>query len=420
MHYSGLALRLREQIHGFSGKLSPHFPKSKRRFVEQMLYGIQARGDVKLSEIARSLNEEIPLLKTETRLSRNLADDGLEEALLAGVAQTGARRVHKDTLLLIDPTDVRKEFAKKMEHLATVRDGSTGELVNGYWMMKVVGCEVEQRRIVPLYQSLYSSDAPGFVSENEEILKAVELISTHSKKRGVWVMDRGGSRRALLERFLDGSLSFIVRLRADFRLVFRGAARSALKIAAGCPMRYSEGIVIEEHHGQKAYTIHFGSRPVTVPGRAERMHLVVVKGFGKEPLMLLTNLELKRTRTSLWFVVGGYLTRWRVEEAIRFVKQSYRLEDIRVRGYRSLKNLVALVLCAAYFAAVHLGEGLHLRALTHNVIQAAKRIFGVPVFHYYAIADGICAILSRCSKGPLCASPTPTPTDNQRWLFNTS
>jgi hypothetical protein len=121
----------------------------------------------------------------------------------------------------------------------------------------------------------------------------------------------------------------------------------------------------------------------------------------------------------LWFIVGGYLTRWRIEDTIRFIKQSYRLEDIRVRGYQSLKNLVALVLCAAYFAAVHLGEGLNLRALTHGVIRAAKRIFGVPAFHYYAIANGIAAILSRTSKGPLCASPPPIHPDRQQWLFNT-
>ena len=419
MHYSGLALKLREQMHTFSGKLSSHFSQPKRRFIEQMIYGIQASGEVKLSEIARSLNEQIPLLKTETRLSRNLAEESLEESLLFDVAKMGTRRVHNDTLLLIDPTDVRKDFAEKMEHLARVRDGSTGELVKGYWMMKVVGCEVEGRRIVPLYQSLYSAEAPGFVSENEEILKAVKLISAHSKKRGIWVMDRGGSRRALFDGFLDGSLRFIVRFRAGFHLLFKGKARSALEIAAGCPMRYSETIVREDHQGQRGYTIHFGFRPVKIPGRTERLYLVVVEGFGQEPLMLLTNLELKRTRTSLWFVVGGYLTRWRVEEAIRFVKQSYRLEDIRVRGYRRLKNLVALVLCAAYFATVHLGEGLSLQALTRTVIRAAKRIFGVPDFHYYAIADGIAAILKRSSKGPLCASSPPLPTDNQQWLFNT-
>ena len=110
----------------------------------------------------RSLNERIALSKTETRLSRNLARDGLEEALLFDIAKMGARRVRKDTLLLIDPTDVRKDYAKKMEYLATVRDGSAGELVKGYWMMEVVGCELGGKRIVPLYQSLYSADAPGF------------------------------------------------------------------------------------------------------------------------------------------------------------------------------------------------------------------------------------------------------------------
>jgi hypothetical protein len=232
-------------------------------------------------------------------------------------------------------------------------------------------------------------------------------------------MDRGGSRRILIDGFLVSSLRFIVRLRADHTLVFRGARRSVLEIAAGCPMVYSEAIVKEEGGEQKGYTIHFGFRPVKIPGRDEQMCLVVIKGFGEEPLMLLTNLALKRTRKSLWFIVGGYLTRWRVEDTIRFIKQSYRLEDIRVRGYRSLKNLVALVLCAAYFAAVCLGETINLTLLLHKVIKASKRIFGVPQFHYYAIADGIAAILRRCSKGPLCAPSPPKHTDNQRWLFDT-
>ena len=48
-----------------------------------------------------------------------------------------------------------------------------------------------------------------------------------------------------------------------------------------------------------------------------------------------------------------------------------------------------------------------------------KVAFGVPAFHYYAIADGIAAILERTSKGPLCASAPPTPMDKQQWLFDT-
>jgi len=152
---------------------------------------------------------------------------------------------------------------------------------------------------------------------------------------------------------------------------------------------------------ERARTIEYGYRKVKLPGREEDLYLVVVKGFGKKPLMLLTTIPMRRNRRVLWSVVGGYLTRWRIEESIRFVKQSYRLEDIRVMTYRRLKNLVALVLAASYFAAVHLGEGLKLRILARRVLKVAKRFFGVPDFHYYALADGIATILSHATVGPI-------------------
>jgi hypothetical protein len=96
---------LREKIHEFSGKLSSPFSKPTGRFLEQMLYGIQTSREVKLSEVARSLGEDISLLKTETRLSRNLMEEDLEERLFCEIAQMGSRRVHRGTLLLIAPTE---------------------------------------------------------------------------------------------------------------------------------------------------------------------------------------------------------------------------------------------------------------------------------------------------------------------------
>jgi hypothetical protein len=48
-----------------------------------MLFGIQASQDVKLSNIARSLQEDISLIKTEDRLSRNLHAEELETYLRA-------------------------------------------------------------------------------------------------------------------------------------------------------------------------------------------------------------------------------------------------------------------------------------------------------------------------------------------------
>jgi len=419
MNYSGLVEKLREQIHGFSGKLSTQFSVPKQRFIEQMVYGICARQDVKLSQIARSLEEDVALIRTEKRLSRNLDTEGMDEKLIDEVVRLGSRRVHKDTLLVIDISEITKPYAKKMEHLGKVRDGSTGEITDGYWTCNVIACEEGKRRVVPLYQSLYSARAPGFESENEEIVRAVDAVRRWTSGRGIWVMDRGGDRENLLHPFLERQMRFIVRLVGNRDLLFRGRKRAALEIAQQCPVWYAEVITKQEQDGEKAYHIEYGFRKVRLPGREEQLYLVVLKGLGDKPMMLLTNVAVRKKRSFLWFIVGSYLTRWRIEDTIRFVKQAYKLEDIRVMKYVRLKNLVALVLAACYFTAVYLGERLKVAILARRILKAAKRFFGVPVFHYYALADGIAAVLAHATRGPLCLPRPPGTPQPQLLLFQT-
>jgi len=419
MNYSGLVGKLREQIHGFSGKLSTQFSVPKQRFIEQMVYGICARQDVKLSQIARSLEEDVALIRTEKRLSRNLDTEGMEEKLIDEVVRLGSRRVHKDTLLVIDVSEITKPYAKKMEYLGKVRDGSTGEITDGYWTCNVIACEEGKRRVVPLYQSLYSARAPGFESENEEIVRAVDAVRRWTNGCGIYVMDRGGDRENLLHPFLERQMRFIVRLVGNRDLLFRGRRRRALDIALGCPVWYAEVIVKEDTEAESSYHIQYGFRKVRLPGRQEQLYLVVVTGFGDEPMMLLTNVAVRKKRSALWFIVGSYLTRWRIEDTIRFVKQAYKLEDIRVMKYVRLKNLVALVLAACYFTAVYLGERLKVAILARRILKAAKRFFGVPVFHYYALADGIAAVLAHATRGPLCLPRPPATQKPQLLLFQT-
>ena len=99
-------------------------------------------------------------------------------------------------------------------------------------------------------------------------------------------------------------------------------------------------------------------------------------------MMLLTTLNAVRTRKALWEVVQGYLTRWRVEDTIRFIKQSYRLEHMRLLDYRRLKNMAALVVAVAYFAAAWLGKKVKLDALAKHVAKVSRKMFEVPEFFY--------------------------------------
>ncbi len=131
------------------------------------------------------------------------------------------------------------------------------------------------------------------------------------------------------------------------------------------------------------------------PGRKEDLGLLVVSGFGHEPMMLLTTEPLRRSRKVLWRMVRAYIRRWAIEETIRYIKQSYELEDVRVLNYQSLQNIMPLVCASAYFAAVLLDTASKLKVMAGYVLKAAKRVFGIPEFHYYSIADGLTSIFMR-------------------------
>jgi hypothetical protein len=245
----------------------------------------------------------------------------------------------------------------------------------------------------------------------------VDTVREATTDRGIWVMDRGGDRGKLIEPFLEREMRFIVRLVGNRNLLSRGRPVLASELAQGCQLLYAENIVKEEKGKEKHYHLEFGYLPVKLPGRDEQLYLVVVTGLGAEPMMLLTNLPMRKNFKVLWQVVEGYLSRFLVEETIRFIKQSYNLEDLRVLDYDRLKNLVAIVLAVAFFAATVLGEGLKLSVLARHVTRLAKRFFGVPDFHYYALADGIAALLARSARGPLLRSPPLPIQQGQKLLF---
>ena len=194
-------------------------PKTAARLVREVIYGVQSRASVRLSEIARALEEDIGLKKVVERLGRQLARKGLRRRVRRNLLKLAAPRVGRETLLVVDLTDVSKPYAREMEYLARVRDGSRGELCDGYWCCQVVGVERGSAEVMPLDQELYSQETPDFVSENDEILKAIDRVSKATQGRGVWVMDRGGDRQEILKVLMNQGHRFVFRQRGDRHLI---------------------------------------------------------------------------------------------------------------------------------------------------------------------------------------------------------
>jgi hypothetical protein len=182
-------------------------------------------------------------------------------------------------------------------------------------------------------------------------------------------------------------------------------------------MLYADRVVREDDGKERVYRIEYGYRRVKLPGRREQLTLVVVRGFGEEPMMLLTNVGVKRSRRSCQFILDSYLRRWQIEDTIRCMKQSYGLENVRVLSYCRLQNLMVLALCAMYFAAVYLGDRARLRILAHYALRAGRRLFGIPDFRYYALADGIKRLLEALRR-PFVARLVSEPSLLQPNLFD--
>jgi hypothetical protein len=388
--------KIQEQIKRFAFKLTKTMSKPKKRFITQVLFGIQAARDIKLSNIARSLNEEIKLIKTENRLSRNMSDKDLTERINNILVDDGASRIKEDTVIALDLSDINKPFAKKMENLAEVWNGSEGKVCPGYWVCEAIGVEVNGESPIPLYSELYSHEADGFESENEQILKAIRTVSKKTKKRGVWTMDRGADRRILIGELAKEGLKFVIRSKG-VRHVINRAGREVSIWEIVNRMKYKEKYTVEID--QEGYTerieLELAERE-KVRINDVSVRIVAVRGFGKKPMILLTNLNNKPMQE----ILEIYLTRWKCEESFRFLKHEYHLEDVRVRSYTGLRNTVVLIHAVYYFLSVHLGQRLRLQILLSKILEKAKRFFGIPSFKHYAVADGIFRLLFNMKWDP--------------------
>jgi hypothetical protein len=58
-----------------------------------------------------------------------------------------------------------------------------------------------------------------------QIFKAIDKLTKQFGNKGIWIMDRGGDSRKILQKFLNGRKRFIIRLVAEGRYPAKGGKR---------------------------------------------------------------------------------------------------------------------------------------------------------------------------------------------------
>jgi hypothetical protein len=413
--YNTIGHNLKRGIVNFCNKISGDFGRPAQKFVADMVFGIIAGKSCHLTKIGRTLNEEIKLDKTVERLSRNLMNfDGGDE-LMENYFNSVKNNFDDETVLIIDGSDIAKPHSVKLEGICSVRDGSTGEITEGYMTAGVSALTAKQKQPIPIYNRVYSTEEKGYVSNNEETLKALEFITAHFSKDNIRTFDRGYDGGFLFDYLLPRDEKFIVRMVGNRNCVYKGKNILLSKLAARFKGQFA--LKFEAKDGKKV-NCKISIVPVELPKYpGKHLNLVVCIGFGTEPLMLLTNLESDDKRLCVT-VTKVYLMRWRIEEYYRFKKQGYGFEKFLVRSLKSIRNLDLLLTVALGHIGV-LSEKVDDSIEVDEIVAASKRLYGLALFTFYAISDGLFAIFSKSYTGikSFFAPPEPSLQLTLPWVF---
>lgn len=397
INYSRLGYEIKRDLTKFSEKISRGLKRPQEKFIHQMIYGILAGNKLHLSEIARSLKENITLKKTIERLSRNLHDFDGQQILRQNYISLVKQHVKDDyAVIVIDNSDIAKPASRKLEALTDIRDGSTGEITKGYRTIEAAVLSETGKMPLPVYEKVFSAAESGFISETYENLCCLESLSGNFRPKCVRTLDRGFDANDYYRYFLKRNERFVIRAKKNRNVIYNGNTCNIMDVAS-----MYKGNFRMDFTDKSGKTIN--GKISCIPVRlcefpTKELVLVAVYGFGGEPMLLLSNLKMQEKKKLCHIVAKVYLMRWRIEEYFKFKKQQFELEDLRVMSLQSIRNLNMLATLAAGY--IGLTSSVHKDSIfLMELKECSKRIYDVPGFIFYALGYAMERVLSMSQTG---------------------
>lgn len=365
--------------------------------VKEMVWGLLKSQTVFINKIAGFLSESIPLKKTCKRLAYHYNKDGFWKKVTHDHLQRVSAKVHHGDYLLFDLSDIQKKYAKMMEGLAFVKDGDGDGSGPGYWLANVIGYNQSGAELVPMYSKLYSFEK-GTMSENREIIEAVDMVMGAVKKEVTWVLDRGADRPILIDHFLGKASHFIIRLTKRRKLFYKGEEMSVREISKKVRLKHHAEVEKVKKNKVVKRTYRYGAVKVQYQcqkGKLHDMWLMISKGDGRGYCWCLTNKPFDTEYEAAIETFNGYGHRWKIEEYHRHVKQSYKVESIQVKTFNGLQSVMAILTVAMYFIYREIAA-LHTKIILEGPLKTIvkNKIRELCNFIYYKISTLIAELLA--------------------------
>ena len=190
INYSRSGYEIKRDFTNFSLKISRGLKRPQVKFVHQMVYGILAGNKVHLSEIARSLKENITLKKTIDRLSRNLNVFEDRESLMHNYLNLVKRHVKDDyAVIIIDNSDIAKPTSKKWRR--SLKYGTAVRVrLRRVTLPSMPQCSPKMEKCHSRsMKKCFQQRKKGFISETCENLCCLESLSENFTSKCVRTLD---------------------------------------------------------------------------------------------------------------------------------------------------------------------------------------------------------------------------------------
>ena len=391
---------MKREIVNFSKKITKGVNKPTTKFIMDMQYGLAKGGSCLISEVARSLDEDIKLSYTIERLCDNLANLYSDEKQMIWNNYLNEVRKNVDldkAVVLFDDSDINKEYSRKLEDLDRVMDASSKEkkIVNGYHVCEATVLTKNQKQPMSLYSKIYSCKSKDFVSKNTYTLESIKAAEQVVGADFTGIFDRGYDDNKIFNYMSKNKHKFVVRLDDERTLLLKGKKRNVKDIADSRKGKIKMTALFDDN---EEVELMISYTKATLPYNKKEYILVIVYGLSEDkPMKLLTNIDYAE-KEDVIKIVRLYLSRWRIEEHFRGKKQEYDFENMRVRTLESMNNLNMML-------TIHLGhiamlaDKIDKNLLTIKILYASKSLKEKAIVWLSQIARGIKNILSFAHSG---------------------
>ena len=395
-YFTSITNEMKRESVNFSKKMSKGLSKPNKKFIGDMIYGISASKDIKISKIARELHEDIKLNNTIERLCRHLERFDAKDKINENYYKHIRTMIPEYPIGIFDDSDITKVYGKKFEDLDLVKDASDskGEYKLGYHMCNAIVLTKNMKQPAPVYSKIYSSKSKGFESSNVETYKSIEAFRKCVGRKSIMVFDRGYDDEKLFNYVTSGGDDLLVRLKKNRLFMYKGKKKKLEESYNSHKGKIKMLLKFEKLEKE----VYLSYTRAILPKNKREYSLIYVYGLSeKEKFILLTNKEIKEAGDAIK-LVRIYLDRWKIETYHRSIKDEYNYEDIRVRSLKSINNLT-YIFNLVIGHIVSLVEDMNNKLLSIKIIEESKSIRQTVGVWITQFARGINKMLSRAIVG---------------------